>query len=101
MTRFIQYPFDKSKMTEVHTWVKSSEAIQNLRKIKGVKDMEISFCPGEGWLAARYIFDDLESLQNFPSAPEVQAARKIMQAHPYYDNTRDVHQFVGFYLEDV
>ena len=63
MTRFIQYPFDKTKMAEVRAWVNEEKSIKDLRTISGVKDFEISFCPGEGWLAARYIFNDLEDMK--------------------------------------
>ena len=54
MTRFIQYPFDKTKMAEVREWAKGV-GLKDLRAVKGVKNVELSFCPGEGWLAARYI----------------------------------------------
>lgn len=54
MTRFIQYPFDKTKMTEVREWA-NGVGLKDVRAVKGVKDVELSFCPGEGWLAARYI----------------------------------------------
>ena len=55
MTRFIQYPFDKTKMAEVTEWVNSTTIAKDIRSAPGVKDVEVSFCPGEGWLAARYI----------------------------------------------
>ena len=54
MTRFIQYPFDKTKMTEVREWA-NGVGLKDVRAVKGVKNVELSFCPGEGWLAARYI----------------------------------------------
>merc|ERR1711998_459508 len=101
MTRFIQYPFDKTKMAEVRAWVKDEPAIQNLRKIEGVKDLEISFCPGQGWLAARYIFNDLEDMKRFPDAPEYDAAKVAVVAHPFYDKSRDPVEFKGFFLEEA
>ena len=60
MTRFVQYPMDKTKMEEVRAWVNESDLPGEIRATKGVSDVQFSFCPGEGWLAARYIFDDLE-----------------------------------------
>merc|ERR1719424_361533 len=62
MTRFVQYPFDKTKMTEVRAWVNESDMPASVRAETGVKDVEFSFCPGEGWLAARYIFNDLDDM---------------------------------------
>jgi len=56
MCRFVQYPFDKTKMAEVREWVNGSDLKNVVRGQPGVKDVEFSFCPGEGWLAARYIF---------------------------------------------
>ena len=66
MTRFIQYPFDKTKMAEVREWA-NGVGLADLRAVKGVKDVELSFCPGEGWLAARYILYALTRLH--PRAP--------------------------------
>ena len=62
MTRFVQYPFDKSKMAEVRDWVNGEKWPAEMRAAPGVKDVELSFCPGEGWLAARYIFNDLDDM---------------------------------------
>merc|ERR1719491_1784645 len=62
MTRFVQYPFDKTKMAEVRAWVNETDLAGQMRAIDGVKDVEISFCPGEGWLAGRYIFNDLPDM---------------------------------------
>ena len=50
MTRFIQYPFDKTKMAEVTEWFDSSGIAATIRSKPGVKDLEVSFCPGEGWV---------------------------------------------------
>ena len=47
----------------VRAWAKESGLADKLRAGKGVKDLEISFCPGEGWLAARYIFEDLDDVR--------------------------------------
>merc|ERR1719388_797420 len=72
MTRFIQYPFDKTKMAEVREWANTEEfqkVAKKMRSIDGVKEIEFSFCPGQGWLAARYIFNDLEDLKKFGDQP--------------------------------
>ena len=111
-----RYPFDKTKMEEVHAWMGDSGTNKTLRSIDGVKDVEYrhrrgslycrrrgkgtrglrpsgrlrrprraraslsgarqkrkrrhrySFCPGEGWLAARYIFNDLQDMIAFPDS---------------------------------
>merc|ERR1712187_578620 len=86
MTRFIQYPFDKTKMDEVRTWVKSSGVVEKLRAIDGVKNVDVSFCPGQGWLAARYIFNDLEDLKKFPDSPVWQEAKAEVLKAPHYDS---------------
>merc|ERR1719443_1704704 len=65
MTRFVQYPFDKTKMAEVTEWFDGTGIAKTIRSKEGVKDLEVSFCPGEGWLAARYIFNDLEDMKKF------------------------------------
>ena len=48
MTRFIQYPFDKTKMEEVRAWANESSLPADIRGTGGVSDVEFSFCPGEG-----------------------------------------------------
>ena len=64
--------------------------------------MEISFCPGEGWLAARYIFDDLDDMVAFLGNAEVlEAAKKELTAAPHYDASRQPHEFKGFFLPEV
>jgi hypothetical protein len=68
MTRFIQYPWDKTKMEEASKFAKENPDVQSVRSIPGVKDVQFSFCPGQGWLAARYIFNDLEDMKKFPEA---------------------------------
>merc|ERR1712187_134239 len=82
MTRFIQYPFDKTKMEEVRAWANSSGIAKKARSIDGVKDVEISFCPGQGWLAARYIFNDLEDLKKFGDQPGFAEAKKRSVGSP-------------------
>ena len=47
-------------MEETKAWLKESGLPKVLRSVAGVQDLEVSFCPGEGWLAARYIFADLD-----------------------------------------
>ena len=64
-SRFIQYPIDKTKMEETRAWAAEHDLAGKIRAIDGVKDLELSFCPGEGWLAARYIFTDLEDMKTF------------------------------------
>ena len=44
MTRFVQYPFDKTKMEEVRAWANESDLPGKLRAQKGIKDVEFSFC---------------------------------------------------------
>ena len=101
MTRFVQYPFDKTKMEEMRAWTHENKITEQLRAIPGVKDLEMSFCPGEGWWAARYIFNDLEDLKAFSSHATVQKLAEKVKNHPHYDSTREVREFKGFYLSDV
>merc|ERR1711939_1099270 len=89
MTRFVQYPFDKTKMDEVRAWVANSNEISGLRTIDGVSSVEYSFCPGEGWLAARYTFNDLAALKAFGDQPQYTAAKEVVLAHEHYDSSRD------------
>ena len=42
-------------MAEVTEWFDKSGIAKTVRSKPGVKDLEVSFCPGQGWLAARYI----------------------------------------------
>ena len=62
-------PFDKTKMTEVREWVNSNGISAKIRADPGVKDIEVSFCPGEGWLATRFIYNDLEDMKSFLGNP--------------------------------
>merc|ERR1712094_165455 len=98
MTRFIQYPFDKTKMAEVRQWVNDNEAslAQPLRATSGVQNVEFSFCPGQGWLAARYIFTDLQHMKDFPESAGFNAAKKTVLATPHYDSSREPVEFKGF-----
>ena len=57
MTRFVQYPFDKTKMPEVREWVANEPAVNNLRSIPGVQSVEISFCPGEGMVTTESVHE--------------------------------------------
>ena len=72
MTRFAQYPMDKTKMEEVRAWANESDLPAKFRAIDGVKDIEISFCPGEGWLATRTIFNDLDDMVSFLENPALE-----------------------------
>ena len=135
MTRFDQYPFDKTKMDEVRTcfdraagfpgltssqlphrkrvtralvrwrqvraWVNESDIPETLRATPGVQDVQFSFCPGEGWLAARYIFDDLDDLRASFEAEAFTSAEAKVTAHPLYDASREPHIFKGFFLPEV
>merc|ERR1711998_200972 len=89
MTRFIQYPFDKTKMAEVRQWVNDEPIATTLRSIPGVQNVEISFCPGQGWLAARYIFTDLEHLKAFGTTPQFETAKQMVLDNPHYDASRE------------
>lgn len=55
---------------------------------------------GEGWLALRYIFDDLEDMQAFPSK-EAFDRQANMMGNSHYDHTRKQRKFKGFFLKDV
>merc|ERR1712159_681580 len=102
MTRFVQYPFDKTKMAEVREWLNNEgEMVQGLRSAPGVQNVEISFCPGQGWLAARYIFTDLEHMKALQDAPAWKVAKEKVLAHPHYDSSREPVEFKGFYLSEL
>lgn len=102
MTRFVQYPFDKTKMTEVREWVNQSGLPAKLRAAPGVKNIEVSFCPGEGWLAARYIFNDLDDMVTFlGDTATLGEAKKAIEAAPHYDSSRQPHEFKGFFLPEA
>ena len=103
MTRFVQYPFDKTKMEEVTAWSQgcSNTTLAAIRAVPGVSNVEVSFCPGEGWLALRYLFDDLEDLQAFPTTEAFEQAQANMKAQSHYDHTREPQEFKGFFLKDV
>ena len=88
-------------MEQVHAWTKDSGINETLRSIDGVANVEYSFCPGEGWLAARYIFSDLQDMIAFPDSEGFQKAKALVLAHPDYDSSRAPHEFKGFFLSDV
>ena len=102
MTRFIQYPFDKTKMAEVTEWAKGTGMADKLRALPGVKDIEFSFCPGEGWFAARYIFNDLDDMVTFlGDDSKLAEAKAAIMAAPHYDNSREPHEFKGFFKAEI
>merc|ERR1719193_2347158 len=103
MTRFIQYPFDKTKMVEVRAFLNENKAFKAVRNVPGVKSLEFSFCPGQGWVAARFIYEDLEDMKKYLNQdfPEFQAAATALKANEHYDNSREIHEFKGFYLEEM
>ena len=88
-------------MEEVREWAKGNELHKKLRSAPGVAEFEFSFCPGEGWLAARYKFADIEDMKKFLESPELEEAKKVVSAAPHYDNSRTHHEFKGFFLEDA
>ena len=77
-SRFVQYPFDKTKMAEVREWIGTTGLVNSPRKESGIKDVETSFCPGEGWLAVRYIFNDLEDMKSYLGSPALENAKKVV-----------------------
>lgn len=97
----MQYPFDKTKMTEVTEWFDGSGMAGTIRSKAGVKDLEVSFCPGEGWLAARYIFNDLDDMVSFLGAmetdPDLIKMKEQLTSAPHYDASRSPHEFKGFF----
>ena len=101
MTRFVQYPFDKTKMPEVRDWVNTTKLGDKIRGVDGVKNVEMSFCPGEGWLAARLIFDDLEDMKAYPESAAYKQAYDAVSAAPHYDSSRQPHIFKGFFLPEA
>eukprot|EP00343_Euplotes_focardii_P009261 CAMPEP_0205825144 /NCGR_PEP_ID=MMETSP0206-20130828/24121_1 /ASSEMBLY_ACC=CAM_ASM_000279 /TAXON_ID=36767 /ORGANISM="Euplotes focardii, Strain TN1" /LENGTH=103 /DNA_ID=CAMNT_0053123939 /DNA_START=93 /DNA_END=404 /DNA_ORIENTATION=+ len=103
MTRFIQFPMDKTKMPEVRASLaepEQTQLVQELRSAPGVQSMEVSFCPGQGWLALRYTFNDLEAMKGFGSTP-ASKAEEALAALPWKDASREAHEFKGFYLWEV
>jgi hypothetical protein len=101
MSRFIQYPFDKTKMTEVRQWVNEAPWPAKLRSIDGVQNVKFSFCPGEGWLAAHYTFNDLDAMKAFFGNPVLGEVAEAVKNHPNFDSSRQPHEFKGFYLWEV
>ena len=58
--------------------------------------------PGEGWLAARYIFNDLDDMVTFLGNTEfIEEGKKVVGANPHYDSSRSPHEFKGFFLPEV
>ena len=92
---------DKTKMDETRAWVKESGLGDKLRSVDGVKDLEISFCPGLGYLAARYVFTDLDDMVAFFDAPELGEAKEILAAYEHFDTSREVLEFKGFFCEEL
>jgi hypothetical protein len=86
---------------QVRAWVNESDIPETLRATPGVQDVQFSFCPGEGWLAARYIFDDLDDLRASFEAEAFTSAEAKVTAHPLYDASREPHIFKGFFLPEV
>jgi len=102
MTRFIQYPMDKTKMAEVKEWLADrKDMVAATRNAGGITNIEFSFCPGEGWLAARYIFDDLDDMIAFPDTEAFAAAKADLAKCEFYDASRAPHEFKGFFLPEV
>ena len=76
-------PFDKTKMTEVREWVNSNGISAKIRADPGVKDIEVSFCPGEGWLATRFIYNDLEDMKAYLGSGLYEETKKVMMSAPH------------------
>ena len=56
----------------------------------------------QGWLAARYIFTDLDDMVSFLGNTDMlEAAKKEMTSPPHYDASREPHEFKGFFLPEV
>ena len=87
--------------SQVRAWTNESGIGAVLRDIPGVKDVEISFCPGEGWLAARYIFNDLDDLIAFGDQPGYAKAIEVLKTAPHQDSSRGPHEFKGFFLPEA
>ena len=96
-----QYPFDKTKMAEVTAWSKEADLASKIRAMPGVRDIEVSFCPGEGWLASRFIFDDLEDMKAYLGSDAIGEFKKTMSGAPHYDASREPHEFKGFLQEQL
>ena len=58
-------------------------------------------CAPPGWLAARYIYDDLEDMKAFIGEDLAAGVKEKLLANPHYDASRDPQEFKGFYLEEV
>ena len=88
-------------MAEVTEWFDGTGIAAKVRSKEGVKDLEVSFCPGEGWLAARYIFNDLDDMVKFLGSmdtdPDLVKAKELLAAAPHYDPSRSPHEFKGFF----
>ena len=88
-------------MTEVTEWFDGTGIAGKIRAKPGVKDLEVSFCPGEGWLAARYIFNDLDDMVSYLGSmdtdPDLIEAKKLLASAPHYDASRSPHEFKGFF----
>lgn len=46
-----------------------------------------------GWLAARYIFNDLDDMKASFDSPVIAAAKEAVVAHPHYDSSREPVEF--------
>jgi hypothetical protein len=90
-------------MDETRAWAKEHDLAGKIRSIDGVKDLELSFCPGEGWLAARYIFTDLDDMKSFLGDDNATMAelKVVLAGYEHYDTTRDPQEFKGFFCEEL
>lgn len=101
MTRFIKYPMDKTKMDEVRTWMDEptqAKALQGIRAEPGVQSVEVSFCPGEGWLASRMIFTDLPHMVSYLEGNHLEVVKDLVTGSEFYDDSRSPEEFKGFFL---
>ena len=59
-----------------------------IRSAKGVRDVEISFCPGEGWVGARYISDDLDDMvDDMVASPDSAEYKEGLEIFATYTHT--------------
>ena len=69
-----------------HGWIRSAAhahahaRARTRRWFSNSQDVEFSFCPGEGWLAARYIFNDLDDMVSVLGGTGLEAIKKEIAA---------------------
>jgi hypothetical protein len=76
--RLVSNPCTAVVKAEVRAWVSETNLATAIRASPGIKDVEVSFCPGEGWLAARYIFDDLDDMVAYLGSDSLKEAKYVV-----------------------